>query len=98
MVLQKLSFQVLIKSSNLPACSDKQFFSNFIILGRKACCFVTLVASWSYKTNTLKATFLRELLPELCINKHLNYISCHVEQIRFLFINIKEAENKLNPK
>lgn len=97
MVLQKLSFQVLIKSSSLPACSEKRIFSNFIILGCKTC-FVTLVASWSYKTNTLRGTFLRELLPELCINKHLNYISCHVEQIRFLFINIKEAENKLNPK
>lgn len=56
------------------------------------------MASLTFKTNILKDTFLKELIPELCINKHLNYISCHVEQIGFLFINIKEAENKLNPE
>lgn len=50
------------------------------------------------KMDILKTAFLRELPPKMCFYKHLNYISCRVEQIGFLFINIKEAENKLNPE
>lgn len=50
------------------------------------------------RVNALKTIFFKESLCEPRINKHLNYKSHHVEQIGFLFINSKEAENKPNPK
>lgn len=50
------------------------------------------------RVNALKTIFFKERLCEPRINKHLNYKSHHVEQIGFLFINSKEAENKPNPK
>lgn len=53
---------------------------------------------WPLRVNTLKTIFFKEFLRKPRINKHLNYKSHHVEQIGFLFINSKEAENKPNPK
>ena len=53
---------------------------------------------WPLRVNALKTIFFKELLCEARINKHLNYKSHHVEQIGFLFINSKEAENKPDPK
>lgn len=53
---------------------------------------------WPLRVNALKTIFFKELLCKPRINKHLNYKSHHVEQIGFLFINSKEAENKLGPK
>lgn len=53
---------------------------------------------WPLRVNTLKTIFFKELLRKPRINKHLNYKSHHVEQIGFLFINSKEAENKPDPK
>lgn len=84
MVLPKLSFQVLVKSSNLPACSEKVFFFPILLyLDAKHVVLLHLQFPGVKKTNILKTTFLKELLSELCINKHLNYGSCHVEKIRF---------------
>jgi hypothetical protein len=53
---------------------------------------------WPLRVNALKTIFFKTLLREPRINKHLNYKSHHVEQIGFLFINSKEAENKPKPK
>lgn len=53
---------------------------------------------WPLRVNALKTIFFKELLCKPRINKHLNYKSHHVEQIGFLFINSKEAENKPGPK
>lgn len=52
----------------------------------------------AFESKCFEDHIFKELLRKPRINKHLNYKSHHVEQIGFLFINSKEAENKPNPK